>query len=215
MKTSAPVKNKAIQKTQSPQTNATEYYEGKAKQVNSYHSRKQKRKNDPQKWMEKNKDFLRAEYCRRSFAYFIKYFWDTVDNEELKWNWHLDVFVNELESIAKQVAEERPKEYDTIINVPPGSTKTQVFNVMFPVWCWSNWDWMKFVVSSYSSPLSLEKAELSREIVRSEKFARLFPAQAEMEMSFHFTLLGPTVQPKERIEKPLSISTLREVRTMT
>ena len=46
---------------------------------------------------------------------------------------------------------------------------------MFPVWCWTKWYWMKFITCSYSAALSLESAEYSRDLVRSELFRAVYP----------------------------------------
>lgn len=118
---------------------------------------------------------IKAERCRRSLYYFVKEFWSEISGEDFVPNWHIELFCNELMEVAKRVSKKQPKEYDLIINVPPGTTKTVVFSIMFPVWCWLKWYWMKFITASYSSALSLESAEYSRDLVRSEKFRQLFP----------------------------------------
>ena len=106
----------------------------------------------------------------------IKEFWPEVSGEEFKPNWHIEnVICKELEKVAHRVANSIPNDYDLIINVPPGTTKTVSCSVMFPVWCWINWYWMKFLCFSYADLLSLESAEYSRDIVRSNKFRTYFP----------------------------------------
>lgn len=117
----------------------------------------------------------KAELCRRSFFYFLQEFWPEISNDTFKPNWHISVVCNELETLAKRVANNQPKEYDLIINIPPGTTKTVTCSIMFPVWCWVNWFWMRFITGSYSAALSLESAEYSRDIVRSDRFLQLFP----------------------------------------
>lgn len=107
--------------------------------------------------------------------YFIQYFWDTYSNDKFQPNWHIEVICNELEQVARRVAANQKNDYDLIINVPPGSTKTAMVSIFFPVWCWVNWYWMKFITTSHSSGLSLESAEYSRDIITSEKFKQLFP----------------------------------------
>ncbi len=161
-----------LQRTKAPGTKTLENYEDIKRKARE---RKKKQARKPFNWLNRNERTLRAELCRRDFAYFIKYFWDTVAYDDLKWNWHIDVYASELQYLAERVAQGLPKKYDLIINVPPGSTKSKCCSVMFPVWCWINWYWMRFIAASYSSPLSLEQAEYSRDIVRSNKFQWLFP----------------------------------------
>jgi len=106
---------------------------------------------------------------------FIEYFWDVYSAEELVINWHMRYLCDELMRVADNVGHHRTKEYDLIINIAPGSSKTSIVNVFFPVWCWVKWYAMKFITGSYTSPLALESAEHSRDIIKSEKFQQLFP----------------------------------------
>lgn len=122
-----------------------------------------------------NPIMAQAELCRRNLSEFIKFFWDAISSDELIWNWHIDYLSSQLTKIAQQVADGEPKENDLIINIPPGTTKSVTCSVMFPVWCWTKWPWMRFIASSYSGALALEQAELSRDLVRSDKFKALYP----------------------------------------
>ena len=118
---------------------------------------------------------IQAEYCRRSFYFFMQEFWPEVSSDTPLWNWHIEYLCNQLEKLAKRVVLKLPKENDLIINIPPGTTKSITCSIMFPVWCWLRWHWMRFIVGSYSSSLSLEHAEYSRDLVRSDKFKEYFP----------------------------------------
>ena len=112
---------------------------------------------------------------KQSLFMFLKYFWSEYSEDKFKPNWHIEYICKELEVVAKRVAANEPKLYDLIFNVPPGSTKTAIVSIFFPLWCWVNWFWMRFITASYTSPLSLESAEYSREIIRSDKFKMLYP----------------------------------------
>jgi predicted phage terminase large subunit-like protein len=118
---------------------------------------------------------LSAERCRRSFFHFLQEFWEQVSNDEFKPNWHIELLCNELTELAEQVSKHQPKKHDLIVNIPPGTTKTITCSIMFPVWCWIRWHWMRFITASYSGALSLESAEYSRDLIRSEKFSNYFP----------------------------------------
>lgn len=120
-------------------------------------------------------ELIRAEKCRRNFSFFVKSFWDEIDTEPLIWNWHLDVFCIELEMVARRVFNRLPKEYDLVANVPPGTSKSRIFTVMFPVWCWINDPTLKFINGSYSGDLSLEHSDISRDLIKCQKFKRHFP----------------------------------------
>lgn len=106
---------------------------------------------------------------------FIYVFWNEVSDSPYKPNWHIKFLADELTQIAERVAKREKKEHDMIINIPPGTTKTLLVSVMFPVWCWTKWPWMKFITGSYSNDLALESAEKSRDIIRSDKFKLFYP----------------------------------------
>lgn len=118
---------------------------------------------------------VQRELNNRSLHEFIQYFWPVIIADEFKSNWHIDYLCSELEYVARRVAKGLPKEHDLVINIPPGTTKTLTTSIMFPVWCWTQWPWMRFITASYSSDLSLESAEKSRNIIRSTKFKELYP----------------------------------------
>jgi len=120
-------------------------------------------------------DFL-AEDCRRSFFHFFKEFWDVISEEKLVLNWHIEYLCDELQMLAKRVFKRQPKLYDLIINIPPGTTKTTITTIMFPVWCWTNDPTVRVISGSYGLDLSMEHAVLSRDIIRSSKFQKTFPS---------------------------------------
>ena len=115
------------------------------------------------------------QLCDSSLYYFLRCFWDEVSQKAFKDNWHIQYLCEELEKIAKRVAEGKKRDYDLIINEPPGMTKTIVCSIAFPVWCWTKWHWMRFITAGYSSQLSLESAEYSRDLVRSDRFKAIYP----------------------------------------
>lgn len=118
---------------------------------------------------------IQREINNRSLFETIKCFWPVISNEEFKPNWHIEYLCNQLEEIAYRVAKNEPKDHDLIINIPPGSTKTITCSIMYPVWLWTKWPWMKLITGSYSKDLALESAEQSRDIIRSAKFKQIYP----------------------------------------
>lgn len=118
---------------------------------------------------------VERELCSRSLFDFLIYFWDEVSAHEFKPNWHIEYLCQQLEELAMLVGDKKPRLNDLIINVPPGSTKTITCSIMYPVWCWTKWHWMRFITASYSGTLSLESADYSRELIRSQKFKEMYP----------------------------------------
>jgi predicted phage terminase large subunit-like protein len=118
---------------------------------------------------------ISRELNNRSLYHFLQYFWDVVSAHKFQHNWHIEYLCKELEIVAEKVVQKKPRDYDLIINVPPGSTKTITCSIMFPAWCWSKWHWMRFICASYSGALSLESAEYCRELIRSQPFQEMYP----------------------------------------
>jgi predicted phage terminase large subunit-like protein len=117
-----------------------------------------------------------AELCRRSFYFFVQYFWNTIIAEQPVWNWHIKYLCEELETIGRRVAERGAKEYDYyIINIPPGSSKSTIISEMYPLWCWAIDPTQRFICGSYASTPAEDIAEKCFNIYNSEKFALLFP----------------------------------------
>lgn len=123
----------------------------------------------------KNPNLLIRELNNRSLYHFLQWAWPVLNNQQFVGNWHIQYLCQELEKVAIQVGSRLPKEKDLLINVPPGSTKTMLISVIFPVWCWTKWYWMKFITASYSKDLALESAELSRDLIKSDLFKQLYP----------------------------------------
>jgi hypothetical protein len=63
------------------------------------------------------------------FKEFVKQAWPLVCPEELEWNWHLDVFCEELERIAYERKQDISNEL--AICVPPASTKSLIVSVLW------------------------------------------------------------------------------------
>lgn len=115
------------------------------------------------------------EMNNRSLYHFLKHFWHLVSPHDFSPNWHIEYLCGELEKVAERVGNRKPRLYDLIINVPPGSTKTVTTSIMFPAWCWTKWHWMRFITASYSSALSLESADFCRDLLKSDEFQEIYP----------------------------------------
>lgn len=118
---------------------------------------------------------LHAQKCRNSLYDMVCDFWNVIDSNKFEPNWHIELFCLELEYIANNVANNIPCEYDLVINVPPGTTKSLIFTVFFPAWCWTKWPWMKFLRTSHEESLSLEYSQKCRDLIRSQKYNTYFP----------------------------------------
>jgi predicted phage terminase large subunit-like protein len=118
---------------------------------------------------------VEASVCRDSFFQFVKRIWAEIIPEQPVWNWHIEVICYEMQKLAERAFLGLDKEYDLVINVPPGSTKSTICSIMFPAWVWARRPEMAMICVSYSSPLSLHLGLKSKDIVLSEKYRTMFP----------------------------------------
>jgi len=113
--------------------------------------------------------------CRESFYEFLKEFWKVIVNEELVLNWHIEYLCGELQAIAERVFLEKPKLYDTIINIPPGTSKSTIVSQMFPAWVWTKMPSAKFICASYAHMIAQKDSLRTRDLVESDLYKRCFP----------------------------------------
>ena len=123
----------------------------------------------------KNPTALQREINDRSLFDFLEWVWPAYSSQPFVANWHIKYLCKQLEQVAYGVGNREKKKHDLLINISPGTTKTVLCSIIFPVWCWTKWYWMRFITCSYSSDLSLESAEYSREIIRSILFKEVYP----------------------------------------
>lgn len=117
---------------------------------------------------------LQAEILQEDYYEFFKFFWDEVSSESLVDNWHIETVCRELQTIGEWVINREPKQYDLIINIPPGSSKSTMCTILFHPWLWANDPSIQIVTTSFSSPLSTKHSVESREVIRGDKFQSLF-----------------------------------------
>ena len=116
-----------------------------------------------------------ADECRRSLFYFVRTFWSVIIPEKPVYNWHIPYLCSKLEKIAHPIFKREPKPYDLIINIPPGTTKSTIVTIMFPVWLWINDPTIRIITNSYSGTLAIDHATKSKDIIESDRFRLLFP----------------------------------------
>lgn len=118
---------------------------------------------------------LAADLCRDEFYFFVQEFWEIIIPEEPVYNWHIPYLCNELQKYGEQIKGRLPKFDDLVINIPPGTSKSTICTVMFPVWLWTIDPSIRVLTGSYSASLSTDHAVKSRDIIKSDKFKKYFP----------------------------------------
>lgn len=119
-----------------------------------------------------------AKDLKASYFRFFCHFWHSISAEPLTLNWHIKFVCDELQKVGELVIARLPKEYDLIINIPPGSSKSSMCTVLFPAWLWSRDPSLRVISGSYEAGLSLSHASLTRDCVsgdKSEDYRRMFP----------------------------------------
>ncbi|MEM8525908.1 MAG: phage terminase large subunit [Bacteroidota bacterium] len=113
--------------------------------------------------------------CQKSYYDFFKHFWETVVQDPLIENWHIKYLCNELQKVGEWVINREPKEYDLLINISPGESKSTICTILFPAWLWTRDASIRVISTSYSEDLALDHAKKSKDCVLSYKYQLLFP----------------------------------------
>ncbi len=122
-----------------------------------------------------NEGELIRSITRESFYEFVKEFWDTIIPEEPVWNWHIEYLCNEAQKVCERMFRGEDKEYDLVINVSPGSTKSTIFSVMLPAWVWTRKQSATIICGSYTKELSMDLSLKGRDVITSEKYMAAYP----------------------------------------
>lgn len=118
---------------------------------------------------------LVASISRDSYFDFVRYFWKTVVQDEPVWNWHIRYLCFQLQKVAERVFARLPREYDLVINISPGSTKSLLCSVFFTPWVWTRMPSATVICASYNDDLALLLALKSRDVVLSALYRECFP----------------------------------------
>ncbi len=120
-------------------------------------------------------DGIERDACKDSFYEFFLSFWAVINEEVLENNWHIKYLCDTLQELTVNIVARKKKLHDIIINIPPGTTKSTITTIMYPVWLWTQDASLRIITNSYSADLSIEHSVKSRDIIISDKFRRLFP----------------------------------------
>lgn len=111
---------------------------------------------------------LIRDVCHISFFEFLKEFWGVIVPERAVWNWHIKYLCDTLQDMAERVFRGEPKNFDLIVNVPPGQTKSTIFSIAFPIWTWLRMPTARHICASHAYDLGMDLSRKSRDIVETE-----------------------------------------------
>jgi len=120
--------------------------------------------------------------CKNDMFYFLKKCWEIVDPyTELEENWHIkyQCFIAQL--LVTRVANNQKSVFNQVlINVPPRSLKSWIFNIVLPVYAWVLNPSVPLITSSYSHQLSETFSRKSQLIINSSWFQELYGDQIKI-----------------------------------
>lgn len=122
---------------------------------------------------------MRKARCLKSYYHFFKEFWQEIEPEQFADNFHIKYLCDEVQEVAERVFlkhDESGKsyrdklEYNLVINISPGETKSSITTIFFPVWAWLRDPTLRVLTLSYSASLSMLHSMKSRDIIESPRF---------------------------------------------
>jgi len=111
----------------------------------------------------------RHEEKRDSLVKFIKFFFKEEKNKDFDDNWHYYVIEQKLKEVLEW------KCTRLIINIPPGSWKTELITKCFPVWMLGKDATKQIIVTGYSAALTQNYGSEARDYYKSQTFRKVFP----------------------------------------
>lgn len=122
-----------------------------------------------------DEESLIRSVSQESYFDFLLNFWDVFVGEKISFNWHIEYLCNELQKVAEWVFHDQPKEYDLVINISPGSTKSTIVSQAFGAWTWTRMPSMQHINGSYAHALALRDAIRCRDIIQSPLYQKCWP----------------------------------------
>lgn len=118
-------------------------------------------------------DLIRTVYKESLFEAF-KQSWPTIVHEELVCGWYIEYLCDEIQKVLERVFAGIPKEYDLIINLPPGMSKSSLLCIV-RAWALARMPSFKSILASYAHALAMKMNVKTRDIVQSEWYSKCFP----------------------------------------
>ncbi len=108
---------------------------------------------------------MEAALAQRRLAEFVRQAWPLLEPATpLVWGWHMDAVCSHLEAVSAGTLTK------LVIEIPPGSSKSTIVSVMWPVWTWLRRPATRFLTASYSGELAVRDALRSRRVIESPWF---------------------------------------------
>jgi predicted phage terminase large subunit-like protein len=113
--------------------------------------------------------YARKRECEKSHLYFSRYFFKARQNNLFRINWHHKFIADVLQSIIDG------RRKNVVINVAPGSSKTELVVINFIARGLALNPWARFLHLSYSDDLALLNSQTARDLISSDEYQELWP----------------------------------------
>jgi predicted phage terminase large subunit-like protein len=103
--------------------------------------------------------------AQESFETFSREAWHVIEpGTPLLWNWHLTVLCQHLQAVyTREITR-------LLIGIAPGHAKSTFISVLFPVWCWVNDPYSRWLCASHSIDLAIRDNGSRRRLIESDWF---------------------------------------------
>lgn len=112
---------------------------------------------------------LAKSMARESFRDFIPGAWKVIEpSKPLVKAWSIDAIADHLQAVADGYIQ------NLLINISPGSAKSNLCSVMFPAWMWIKKPWWRSTVASNESSLASQFSVKCRDLIKSDWYRESF-----------------------------------------
>jgi len=107
------------------------------------------------------------------FAQFVKLAWHVIEAQELEFEPHMQLMCAHCEAVEKGEIK------SLVCNVPPGTSKSRCFSILFPAWAWTKDPTKRFMFVAYDKDLSLDFARICLKLIQSPWYQARWPMVIE------------------------------------
>ena len=128
----------------------------------------------------------------KSLHVFLQNMWPVLyASDPLIDNWHIKFLCDFIQDQFFAWLNGKEFHRHVIINVPPGTSKSTIFSVMFPLWCWLHKPDMVIFSTCYGEVI-IDQSLKSKRIFKSEKFQYYFQGYFESKFGHKMYLIKDT-----------------------
>jgi len=121
-------------------------------------------------------DLVRSITRQSLFEFTKEFWWEVAPGQPYIGNWHIKYLCDSIQEEMERIIAGLPKRYDYIlVNQPPVTLKSTIHNMMLTGWLWARAPCMNFISCSYGEKASMPLAQKARDLVKSERYQRIFP----------------------------------------